>query len=502
MPDLNKDANSMYEDDSKSASFDFLEGAKKANESGNSLLSMYLYLAAFQKSFDASNVPSESAIMGLKQAWTIACENKERSLAEYIFETLEPYLNSEEVSACAKQLQGLTFDKLEEFGLSREDLEDMTQAITDEILADDDATAALENFMPGIFPENVSARITTLPAKKNDKGKKEVETLDASPIEEEDQDQTHDFFMLDDDELNYENIAGFENTIALMRDMGIGMDGDERFQQLVGMLNARHGVSSKPTPDALLFRSQAREDAFRFINATLGELCLPAIRMRMEENFQGIPVLCVSANAMDFPQSKSLKDVFNDGGVLVLEDLDLWEPPEPMDVPEDGNPFLLIHMSRGAREAMNLISSAVANPKVFVLASSDTSGSIDEFFMNVLSPITVIDIDYPNEEERKSIWMDIAKNHPSFRSINKRDLVNYSANLARVDIYAAAREATEEAYKVGLITKRYKPITRENIFEKLAAYQPLDSKEYSQLEEEVISNFKVDLDHLDDLLDE
>lgn len=502
MPDMNKDINGPNNEDPKGTPFDFLEGAKAADESGNSMLSMYLYLAAFQKSFDASNVPSESAIMGLKHAWSIACANKERSLAEYIFEILEPYLSSEEVSECARQLQGLTFDKLEEFGLSREDLEDMAQAITDDILTEDGAVTALESFMPGIFPENVSAHILPFPSEKP-KEKEDEEAIVAVGSEDaSSEEEQKDFFLFDEEGMNYDSIAGFESTVRLMRDFGIGMDNDERYQQLVGMLNARHGVSSKPAPDTMLFRAQAREDAYRFIGATLGEFALPTVRMHMEENFQGIPVLCVSANALDFPQSKSLKDIFSDGGVLVLEDLDLWEPPEPMDATEEGNPFLLMHMTRGAREAMNLISSAVENPKVFVMASASQNGVIDEFFLNVLGAMTVIDIDYPTEEERKSIWMDIAKKHPSFRSINKRDLVAYSANLPRIDIYSAAREAVEEAYKIGLMTKKYRPITRENIFEKLAAYQPLDSNEYSKLEEEVIRNFQDDLDHLDDLLSE
>lgn len=499
MSDIDNELTNLPEDDG-SVPFDFLDVAKKADESGNSMLSMYLYLAAFQKSFDASNVPSESAIMGLKQAWSIACQSKQRSLAEYIFEILEPYLTSDEVNECARQLQGLTFDKLEEFGLSREDLEDMAQAISDDIMGADGSIAALESFMPGIFPESEASNVLADPPSTDEVDDGSVISI-GTDMDAEDSDDK-DFFLSDEDELNYDNIAGFENTVRLMRDFGIGMDDDEHYQQLVGMLNARHGISSKPAPDTMLFRSQAREDVYRFISATLGELDLPSVRMHMEENFQGIPVLCVSAKAVDFPQSKSLKNLFTSGGVLVLEDLDLWEPPEPMDVPEDGNPFLLMHMTRGAREAINLITSAVENPKVFVLATASPNGIIDDFFMNVLGPMSVIDIDFPNEEERKSIWMDIAKRHPSFRSLNKRELVTYSANLSRIDIYSAAREAVEEAYKIGLVTKKYRPISRENIFEKLAAYQPLDSSEYSELEEEVIRNFKDDIDRLDDFLSE
>ena len=64
----------------------------------------------------------------------------------------------------------------------------------------------------------------------------------------------------------------------------------------------------------------------------------------------------------------------------------------------------------------------------------------------------------------------------------------------------AAREAIEEAYKIGLMTRRYHPVSRDNIFDKLAAYQPLDSSEYTELEDEVVRDFQSDLNHIDDLL--
>ena len=50
------------------------------------------------------------------------------------------------------------------------------------------------------------------------------------------------------------------------------------------------------------------------------------------------------------------------------------------------------------------------------------------------------------------------------------------------------------------MSRRYVPVTRENLFEKLAAYQPLDSEEYLALEEAVVKDFRADLEHIDDLL--
>ena len=98
------------------------------------------------------------------------------------------------------------------------------------------------------------------------------------------------------------------------------------------------------------------------------------------------------------------------------------------------------------------------------------------------------------------MWMEIAREHPSLRGVNRSDLVRFSAGMPRFDMYMAAREAIEEAYKDGLVLRRYVPVTRENLFEKLAAYQPLDSEEYLALEEAVVRDFRADLDHIDDLL--
>ena len=91
---------------------DFLDKAHKASESGESLLGMYLYLAAFERSLKDGGAPSEDALLGIKQAWAEACSAKERSLAEYIFEKMEPYLSHEELKACSEMLQELALNRL------------------------------------------------------------------------------------------------------------------------------------------------------------------------------------------------------------------------------------------------------------------------------------------------------------------------------------------------------------------------------------------------------
>lgn len=478
---------------------DYLKRAREADESGDFLLSVYLYLAAFEKSSKEGESPTEDAVFGLKQAWALACANKERSMAEYIFELMEPYLTAEETSLCADKLQSLAFEKLEEFGLSRDELEDMAQMLAEDIALDASPIVRIDRIVKKASRDVEAAADEAADSSESydgDADAAEMVSGGASLALPEPQGA----FMDEDGPLNYDTVVGYDSVIEVMHDFGIGMDEDASFGQLVEMLNLRHGLKQRPALDSFLFRSQVREDANRFMLATLGELNVPAVHMRMEENIQGMPILCISTRTADMGPSQSLKDVFDNGGVLVLEDLDLWESPVG-DYSEDGGSFFMIQLTRGAREAVNLVRYAVEKPDVYVIATAALDTMIDEFFLEMLEPLSLIDIDFPNEDERCRIWMDIAKNHPSIRSINKKDLVKYSANLARYDIYMATREAIEEAYKLGLVTRKYQPVTRDNLFDKLAAYHPLESEEYSELEDEVVRDFQMDLDHIDDLLE-
>ena len=124
-------------DEPSSSVSGYLNSAEQAAEQGNLMLALHLYLAAFERGQAAEGaVPSEAAIAGLKRAWRLACTLKERSIAEYVFERMEPHLSSDEVAACADQLQELALAKLEEFGLSRDELEDMTDMISQDMMGE------------------------------------------------------------------------------------------------------------------------------------------------------------------------------------------------------------------------------------------------------------------------------------------------------------------------------------------------------------------------------
>ncbi|MBR2804327.1 MAG: ribonucleotide reductase subunit alpha, partial [Eggerthellaceae bacterium] len=218
---------------------------------------------------------------------------------------------------------------------------------------------------------------------------------------------------------------------------------------------------------------------------------------------QGVPMLCVTADSSNRPRMNHQQNRFQGPAILVIDELDTWRIPEPPESVEGGmQAFVLANMTRGAREAINLIRSAVEDPNVIVLATSTIGGEVDPFFYEVLEPLTIIDIANPNEQERADIWAEIMQDHPSTRSLDANDLVKFSAGLARYDIYIAAREAIEEAYKAGLVQRSFVPVTSQNILDKIAACQPLDSDEYHALEDRVISDFVDSLDDLEQLLDD
>ena len=608
----------------------YLEKASEACANGNLLLGMHLYLAAYENAAADASVPAAVEVHALREAWHLACDMKERSMAEYAFEKLEPYLTGAEIAECAMKLQELALDRLEQYGFSREDLEDMAETISQDLLGDNGHVVKVESFsipnmgMLGAPGTSVEAtlvesksqlqsaeepdepepvRVEEPPAEKRvkppyvgmgiadvndfnpydfysrnsvgtsyhcatnegsggyvftrdeerataleraereafEKAETEKEAAggpasetavsakaDESPV----QDMAHasgesirrkvDLSKIassmvkqpsgdntaelqppsfEEGTLSYRNLVGYDEAISIMRDFGVGLQSDPDFLNFIRMLNNRHGLNRMPALDTLLFRAPVIEDAARFADATIGEVGLPVLRMSMEEGMGGAPVLCVTTQGNNRPRMNHAHNRFEGPAILVIEDLNAWVLPEMPEGPEGFGSFMMMNISRGAREAVNLIRSAVEDPDVYVLATASTTEEVEPFFYELLEPITIVDIGYPSEKERDDIWAQIAEHHPSLRDIDRNGLVRFSKGLARYDMYMAAREAVEDAYKIGLVRRAYQPVTPQNIFDKLAACQPLDSDVYHDLEQTVVDDFRNDLDHLEDLLD-
>ena len=594
----------MTENNCSESYEDYLAKAAQACESGDRVLGMHLYLAAYEKAVADPDIADGMELAGLRKAWNLACDLKERSMAEYVFEKLEPYLTGDEIAECANELQNLALDRLAEYGFSREELEGMAEMISQDLIDGEGSIVKVESIsIPSVRAlegksasdsaadadqEPADASVPEAPKRSKELGMgvapadfNPYDMYDTSSVGKSYHAATNDgsdsyVFTRDADRaaqserarieaenvepepaalepsapvaapepaqpepvapvakrpdtaiaptanaevarngqppapgapkassqvLNYRTLAGYDETVSVMRDFGFGLQRDPGFRNFISMMNARHGLDRMPAHDTMLFRSPIIEDATRFVDATIGELGLPVLRMSMEEGAQGMPVLCVTTQGDSRPRMNHSHNRFDGPGILVLDDLDMWAMPQPPEGAEGFASFIMANMSRGAREAVNLIRSAVEDPDVYVLVTATTQGDPDPFFYELLEPISIIDIPYPTENEREGIWDEILRDHPSMSSLNRADLLRFSKGLPRYDIYMAARAAVEDAYKTGLVQRMFVPVTEENMFDKLAACHVVDSDEYRAIEETVARNFRDELDDIENLLD-
>lgn len=466
-----------------------LELASEAFSRSDFAQAAHLYLAAFDASEQVGSGAYEPAIDGLRQAWYAACELKDRALAEHVFEKLEPFSNSEEVAVHAEALQRLALDKLEEFGFSREDLQDMADMVSEDF-------AGSFSDIPG--PEAVVAQVLSIDTSERKANRGVLSWPLFKPDKAEEAQDTELAEPKNPEEYTYADLIGFDSSIVKMNKRGIGMRDDEQFEEFMAALTRRHGINSLASFDTLLFRSPSRADMNQFMMATAQELGAPSVRMYMEETPMGFPVLCVMTTS-DFKMNPA-HGGFAGPGILMLEDIDTWGTPFSSSMEEgEGMPYYA-QLSRGARDAVMFVRSAVENPDVQVMATCSSDAELDEFFYDLLGPIDIFEIDLPDEEERKHVWDDVYALYPSVRVLQNDDIVRLSANLSRFDIYMAAREAVDQAFKSSIEHRSYIPVTLDNLYNKLAAYQPLDSNEYLELEEQVVAILRQELESVDDLL--
>ena len=142
--------------------------------------------------------------------------------------------------------------------------------------------------------------------------------------------------------------------------------------------------------------------------------------MRLDQNAQGQAVLCVMASA-DFKSRISgvPRAGFESPTVVILEDFDLWDRPR-LRVPSlprtPCRAFFRCSCSRGAREALALIQTALESPEATVLISASEPSDIDPTYWGLIgSQYQIIDIDLPSARERHEIWREVQAQHPSTR---------------------------------------------------------------------------------------
>ena len=506
-----------FQDSRSNSSQAYLKRAASAVAEGDSVLGIHLYLAAYERALRESIMPGEEVLEGMSKAWDLAIKTKQRSLAEYIFEKLEPYWDSNEVSRHADELQRLAFDKLEEYGFDRDAIEGMADMVNQDLMeAAPDMLCRFEESAPAAAPASAPAEAAQAAAgsAQNASGSAEANQSSADANREQAvKDLTSLIFgqaseakaepAVPEQRFDYRSLVGFGNAVETMGELGVGRSRDPEFARFVAMLNARHGLPGIPRLGTLLFRCPAREDSNYFMVATAGELNMPAIRMRLDQNAQGQAVLCVMASA-DFKSRISgvPRAGFESPTVVMLEDVDLWGSPLADAGSDDMGMFAYAQLSRGAREALALIQTALESPEATVLISASEPSDIDPFFWGLIgSQYQIIDIDLPSARERHEIWREVQAQHPSTRGLDATRMVELSRGLSRFEILAIASEAVEEAYRKSIAENRFCAVETGAMVSRLANFQPLDSAEYRCMEGMAVEELRRNTSNFDDLLE-
>ena len=283
----------------------------------------------------------------------------------------------------------------------------------------------------------------------------------------------------------YATIVGFDAEIARLREMGVIDQADSAYLAFVEQMKAQHGLYDEPLGRTVLFESAALEDADRLMLATANEIGRPTVVMRVVETAPGVQALCIMANA------GLTSDNFKDMGTLVLQGIDQWG--NPMD--EAAAPYAeMTSSAQGAMRAIALIRSAVANPRVSVLASASCMPDPESLVMRILGPAERFEVPAPDAAERDAIWDHLMDKHVSLSSLDRYELVELSQGMPRCDIFCAAREAVAQAFHQSLSERRYIPVSRANVLDKVAAYQPLGSREYQRIEDCVVEDLRAEIE--------
>ena len=474
---------------------EYRKRASEACASGDGVLGMHLYLAAYEEALGEKPEPdATTAVESLKEAWELSCSLGERAMAEYILEKLEPFLDGDELPFYSNKLQSLAIDQIGEMGMVPEDFKEFAQRVARDLFGADLADATVLSLK---LPATTAAGQSTPSNPKKPtaltgagEGSKELFAPSrrlGKPAKRPAEEPTPEIVFAEPP-LTFKDLVGYTRAIRSMNRLGIGLNDDPDFSALVEKLNARHGYAHRPASQTILLRAPAREDASFFARAVVNEIGLPCVRMNIDDSPGGMPMLCVYCDeGVNIQANSAGVDFGTTPCLIILEDLDLWEaPPTESEMADGIGGLMMTQFSRSARDTLHMIRAAADHPDIHLLATASSAHDIDPFFLDLIEPFDVVEINMPDAAERAEIWMDILREHPSLRPLDRACLVKYSEGLARVDLYMAARDAVDQAYRDGLEARRYIPISHADVYSKLANFLPLDSPQYKALEDAVI----------------
>jgi len=297
--------------------------------------------------------------------------------------------------------------------------------------------------------------------------------------------------MMSLDGFTFDTLIGYDGEIARLRESGIVGELDEEWLSFVGQMQAQHGLYDQPVGDTIVFHSDAREDADRLMIATANELNRPIVRMRTMEGAEGSQALCIMSTPGIGIHG------FADAGTLVLEGIDSWFMPAWFGIGEMVAGMPGDDAAQGPLKAVAFLRDAVSNPKVTVLASAKSPEEAERRLGGHLGHLTFFEVNRPSDADRDAIWDFMMDRHVSMSALDRFELVRLSRGLPRCDIFAAAREAVVQAFNMSLESRSYIPVTRDNLLDKIAAYQPIDSAEYREIEDSAVQDLLSEIERFE-----
>jgi len=465
----------------KSAGF-FLDAAEYAVESGQTRLAIHLFCAAFEVSEKEGLAPAPRVIEGMRKAWDLACERGDRSTAETIFGELTPYNSPEQTEQGMLQLQRLAVNQLEEMGLSRSDLEGMAQAVSQELM--NYGGEELMDTLRDVLRRMGGKDKTELSMQKiNKKGITSEHDKQASEPKE------HAF--------NYSTLAGFDSTLARMREYGFLSAGDMIYRQFVEQAAALHGLSGPALMEHFVFYGESREDVSLFAHATAGEIGWPVLNMQVDLDGQGNGSIKLSG---PFKRSlfgpPDLTEVTTPC-VLLIENIDFLQdmfsseqravtPGTKHGHSQSGRPI--------QAEVTGYLRALLYRSGVFLIATTDRPDALREPLRSLIGSHQEIEVALPTAEERTDVLHWFANEHPSFSELDFEELSRLSEGISRHDLAVAARAAVESAYRKSLKTGWFHNVSFSEVLAHLAPMVDHDSPIYQELEDAAVAQFKIELE--------
>lgn len=322
---------------------------------------------------------------------------KNRPLAEYVFEILCKHVPEPEIQKYGDQLHDLMLDKLKNLGVPVEHLQGTNTA--------NDALNKMKNFIAGLNDDANIAHQNVAP-KQNMQGNVPAPNLPANTQNAKlPANANNDSYFVKRELNKYSNLVGFDSAIADIKNRGIIAGENSQQKQLVERLNKEHGLNRISFSKTIIFKSPSRVDANLFMEATASEIGMPCIQMHMDDNVAGSSVLCMMAPADSNFRLNPTRTGFNGKGILMLEDVDTWDFPDPSELADEGIAgFFNAQMSRGIAEVTNLIEIALEDPNIVVMASVGEKVDEDVVRKNYgLDNFVIVEVNNPTERERAAI---------------------------------------------------------------------------------------------------